>query len=422
MDSPFLLALAAVTAVGCASSDFKVGTTSDGAVGDTEPADTATDTGTGDGGGDGGACPPLGDSGEILVDSNTAATTSNGTATCPFKTIRDALAVTNTTVARTVRVRGTSGGRVYTETGSLVVKTGITLASDSIGSVVVQGAGGVCAGSGSTCIVQVNKGATLDGFIVKGTTSGVTLVSISGSGTASAPPAVVKNTRATKAAGDGGFAFLVNDGGQLGPNVEGTQNPAVPGLQIYGSAPVRVIGPNTVFNNNLYGIRHEGGGVLTIEAGVATNSNTKSGVLVNTALGVVHSFSVLTAGANGDAGVFMQSGSLVLRNSQLHGDNRIGLIANGSASVTLDLGTDSGVGNNFFGTNASGSAARNKQAGICLDPFVIPVNAVGDKFSICPPSQGTIDGACTDALSGYHDIRYRTGATGTIVTKICSPG
>lgn len=419
MHSPFLPGfLLAALAVGCSSADFKVAATSDGASDDTATVDSNTDAPV-----EGGSCPPLGDSGEIVVDSNTAAPTSNGTAACPFKTIREALAVTNATVSRTVRVRGTAGGRVYEESGSLVVKSGITLASDSFGSVIVQGAGGVCAGASGTCVVQLNKGATLDGFIVQGTTPNVTLVSISGTGTASAAPAVVKNSRATKAQGDGGFAFLVNDGAQLGPNVEALQNPAVPGLQIYGGAPVRVLGPNTRFNNNLFGIRHEGGGILTVEGDVAANSNKKSGILVNTAVGVLHSFSTVVAGGNGDAGILMQSGSLVLRNAQLHGDNRIGLIANGSPGVTLDLGSDVGPGNNVFGTNGAGTASRNKQAGICLDPFTVNINAFSNKFTGCPASVGIVDAACTESLGGsYKDIVSRPSPTGTINTKGCSPG
>lgn len=418
MQAPFLLGLGLLAFTGCASAEFKVGDAVDG--GADSASDTELDTRP-----DALAdvnCPPLGASDEIVVDSNSLAATPNGTTTCPFRTIREGLAVTVPGAPRVVRVKGTAGGRVYTETTNLVVKTGVTLVSDGLGNVVIAGSGGSCAGAGANCMVQVNRGANLDGFIVQGSASNVTLVSISGAGSTGVGPATVKNTRATKAVGDAGFAFLVNDGAVLGPNVEGVQNPSVAGLQIYGSSPVRVTGPNARFNSNLWGIRHEGSGSLTIEAGVAANLNAKSGVYIFTALAVMHAVTALTAGGNGEAGLVLAGGSLTLRGSFLNADNRIGLALNGAPGAVLDLAPSTAAASNLFGTN-SGSANRNKWAGVCVDGLNSELKLGGNRWTTCGPSTSAfLGGSCADAVTEYKDVMIHGSTAATYSATPCTPG
>jgi len=413
MHAPFLLGLGLFAYAGCASADFKVGDSTDAT------ADTALDARP-----DALAdvnCPSLGATDEILVDSNSIAATPNGTTACPFRTIREGLAITVAGTPRVVRVKGTVGGRVYNETTSLVVKTGVTLVSDGLGNVTITGSGGSCAGAGTNCMVQVNRGANLDGFIVLGSASNVTLVSISGAGAGGVGPASVKNTRATKAVGDGAFAFLVNDGAVLGPNVESLQNPAVAGLQIYGSSPVRVTGSNTRFNNNLWGINHEGGGSLTIEGGVAANLNAKSGVRIFTALGVMHTISALTAGGNAEAGLVVVGGSVTLRGSVLNADNKVGVALNGAPGVTLDLGTATTGGNNLFGTTA-GAVNRNKYAGVCVEGLTVELKIAGNRWTTCPPSSANLAGSCADVPGEYKDVILRGAPGGTVTATGCTPG
>ncbi|MBL8717871.1 MAG: hypothetical protein JNL79_17970 [Myxococcales bacterium] len=413
MDAPFLLRLGLFAYVGCASADFKVGDSTDAAADtalDARP-DTLVDVN----------CPPLGATDEILVDSNSVAATPNGTTACPYRTIRDALAVTVAGTPRLVRVKGTPGGRVYSETTSLVVKTGVTLVSEGLGNVVITGPGGSCAGAGATCMVQVNRGANLDGFVVQGSAASVTLVSISGAGAGGVGPATVKNTRATKAVGDGAFAFLVNDGAVLGPNVESLQNPAVAGLQIYGTSPVRVTGSNSRFNNNLWGINHEGGGSLTIEGGVTANLNARSGVRIFTALGVMHTISALTAGGNAEAGLVVVGGSVTVRQSSFNAENKVGVVLNGAPGVVLDLGTAAAVGNNVFGTT-SGVGSRNKYAGVCVDGLTVELKIGGNRWTGCSPSTATLAGSCADVPTEYKDILLRGASGGSVSTSPCTPG
>lgn len=417
MQAPFFLASGLLVFTGCASADFKVADSTDaGTDGTVETGvDARPDTPLVDVN-----CPPLGPTDEILVDSNSVAATPNGTTSCPFRTIREGLAITTPGTPRVVRVKGTAGGRVYTEVTNLVVKTGVTLVSDGLGTVVIAGAGGTCAGAAAVCMVQVNRGANLDGFIVQGGTPNVTLVSISGAGTSGALLASVKNTRATKAA-DGGFAFLVNDGAVLGPNVESVQNPSVAGLQVYGSSPVRVTGTNSRFNSNLWGINHEGSGSLTIESGVTANLNTKSGVRIFTALSVMHNISALTAGGNGEAGLVVVGGSVTLRNSFLNADNKVGVALNGAPVTNLDLGTGSLVGNNLFGT-AGAATGRNKYAGVCVEGLSVELKLTGNRWTVCPPTTATLPGSCTDVPGEYKDVILRGAVTGSVTTASCTPG
>jgi len=172
-----------------------------------------------------------------------------------------------------------------------------------------------------------------------------------------------------------------------------------------------------------------------------TNSNGADGVRIDTQ----HSADItkLTARENGKSppvslgggsGLFIALGtSVTLRSSVLLG-NTIGVFftqrrsTGGFASTTLDLGTGvADLGENTFATTTK--SANNTKGGVCLmnSGLANSQKAVGDFWSVCPPSQDEINGNnknCYDAT--YADVVYvpQFGTSGAPVstTPSCNLG
>ncbi len=404
-----LAALATVATLGCSAPNFKVADVDDASAeaGDTAIADSTPPL-------DGTPCPPPPPGGDLYVDSTSTAAAPTGAASCPFRTIREGLAGAPAGGKRTVRVKGQVGGRTYNETGALVVRDQVSLVSDGFGNVVIQSDGGACAGAGPQCVLQVDRGGTLDGFNVISTKAGVTLISLSATGGAGG--ATVRNVKASGAT-EGAFAILVNNGATIGPQVESTLNVKAAGLQIYGAGAVRIQGAGNRFDFNLVGIAHEGGSGLVIADGATANKNARSGVRIATAPAIVNNLNGLSATGNGDAGLEVHAGSLVLRNAILNVGNRVGAIISAGPGVTLDLGQLSSAGKNIFAT----AFVKNLQAGICFNAAAVTINAHGNKWNQCSPAPSTlsISGTCADNVSGYADIVFRSPGSYTISTEPC---
>ncbi len=104
---------------------------------------------------------------EIYVDSF-APTGGDGSLSCPFRTVADALALPapmTGVLLRTVHLKGQSGGRTYSEAAPIVVQARVLVTSEYPGSTalaswVILSANGTCA-TGLRCAVRLQAGSSL---------------------------------------------------------------------------------------------------------------------------------------------------------------------------------------------------------------------------------------------------------------------
>ncbi len=353
---------------------------------------------------------------EVWVDAASPHATPNGTSTCPFKTIQQAVAYVNTlpVAARTIRVRAGT----YNEVGAVLLPTLTTLTGAGIGATTILG-GGACMGIGN-CIVRVAGGAILEQVTVDASPTAKHAIVTGGTDPGGFP--ILRNLKATGAVGDGNAGILTSSGSLIGPNVESSGNKL--GLVVWGSQKTTISGGGNVFDNNtLHGINHEGVGVLSFKGGGRASGNGQDGIKFGEATSTVapfHEVWGVIIKNNGGAGIrFLANAGGEVRNSSFLGNNW-GILARYGASNTFDFGNATASGNNSF---AVGTAA-NKIAGVCVantPGTATPI--VGNKFSACPVTPRPCTEVSRDAecetVSTYSDVWYL--GTSAPDASSCSP-
>jgi hypothetical protein len=210
---------------------------------------------------------------DVYVDKSSAMP-SVGTLACPFHTIKEGTDLA-AVAGRTIHVKGGSGSTAvtYTETGSLQVKTGVTLLGD--GELVTKiVASGTC--SGGNCAVQVANGGTLDGFDITSAGNGI----VTADGTT---PAVVQNVNVHNA--QDGIVVLgtANFGSATaGGNVQSKSNSGN-GVHVKGTGTLHVYSTTLPATDNSFsanqgeGIFVEGTARLVFDGGTV-NNNKSNGI------------------------------------------------------------------------------------------------------------------------------------------------
>ena len=407
---------------GCSASDFQVAQPAAGGDGGAradgnppfDPDATTNDTGgktDADVRLDGG-CEAVGpDPTDVWVDAK-ATGPSQGTASCPYRTIAEALKALKdlSLKPRTIHVR--SG--TYREPNAIEVRAQVTLKGE--GTRPVLRGGGSC-GSSTECVVLVQPGGVVDGVEVDA--EGARSAIVTGTGAGPVPPKV-QRTHAFDAYADGNAGVLVLQGASLGPDLDASGN--VNGVQIRGTALVELIGPDTVVRDN------KGIGIDLQARAPLVVSGTK--VLGNVG-GLRAAFDASAAAAtkvtvrnaaftdNGPFGISANGEvSLTLRNTVVTG-NGVGVQASYGARNDFDFGQgEADRGGNTFG----GTTAKNTYAGICVVVTrSTSLPAYGNRFSTCGPLTKILAATATCAgLEGYADIWFR-GATAP-ATDACETG
>lgn len=403
-----------VASLGCSSASFEVTS-----AGDAQPQDSATSDAAPDGSTiDDGAttsegsvgCPSVPAGEDLYVDSRSTAPRTTGDVACPFLTIADAIAAAGPTGARRILVRGGSAtaAREYKEDGVLHLRSGLTLLADTGDySVRITGAGGNCNAAGSTfaCLMLMDPGSTLDGFVVDASGPRDAIVATA-DGTGSL---AVKHSGVTGASVDGTTGMRIFGAADLGPGFQAQSN-AKHGISIYGVSTVKLLGGgshNLFAKNGGSGINMEGG--VIVLTNTVVNDNAVYGLRIASSASGTHTIDGLDAHNNAVAGVYVESGaSVTVRNSTFL-KNRIGLIGRNGTTNFIDLGSPAAPGNNVF----AGATTRNDLAGLCFaNARLNGGQAEGNKWSACPPVVTPTTVAC--AFSGsvaYADV-YVHGLSG----------
>lgn len=406
----------------CSSSDFSgpAAEQDAGSVDSAATSDAGLDTGTtaSDGGAVDAGCPALGASPDTVYVDGRAAAGGNGTATCPAKTIREGLSIIAglASARRTLKVAGgtSTAPLVYEETAALVVKAQTTVDGDGVERVEVKG-GGACAVAAQGCVFNLEGGASVQGLTIRpGARVGLALTPGILTG------ATAKNLLVTGATSLTNHAVLLKGAGgvELGPGFRavGNEGAGVYVEEIF-SLKVAAGGSNpNQFNENAGGIVMMRG-TLNFDSGEVSKNRAAGVSLVSTPK---HSVSNLVARDNGGPGIFLEAGAgLVLRNSTIV-KNRVGIVAKFGALVDIDLGNSLGAGNNVLA-----GAEKNNKAAICFPTARnVKVNALGNKWSSCPPPAATLGGATCETLGAYQDIYYAPSVETAppIDTSGCTPG
>ncbi len=358
---------------------------------------------------------------DVYVNKNSTAP-SMGTASCPFKTIREASTMGPPSTTRTIHVAGGTPTVEYAENGLVDLGSNVTLLGDGASRVKIYCNSSCTTGGGSSWIGSVNLqgGATLDGVTVVSGTLAAHAISSAGVLVGTAPK--IKNTIARDAKNHGIYSQGNLD---IGPNVQATLNVGngVMGTGGSGSgtaALVRVSGTGNSFDGNgNCGLQIVGFSRLDFGGGTASN-NGANGIAFGSYATAAHVVTELTAKNNGVNGILASGGSasLRLRNSVLLANKSFGLRFTFNYATdayvppinSLDIGTSGGSpGNNTFGVG-SPTSDRNVKGSMCLDqsPGTGTVAAHTDKFATCAPLQVSATGC--DSLpttgTGYVDIYY----------------
>ncbi len=416
--SASLLALLCLGPLACSSSSFEVAASSptDDDAGEVGPSDDAgSDTSApSDTGGvvDAGPCAPLsGNPTTIFVDGRTKRA-SIGSAECPTRTIREALAIVGTlpTGDHTIRIAGgaPSAPVVYDEAGLVLVKTRTKLEGDGAARVVITG-GGPCGGaSTASCVVALEGNAAIEGVTIDAKGPKVGLAVTPAAFTASG----LKDVTVTGSKGDTNPAVYVNGAGNVDlvdVRVTDNQGPGVHAASVFRLKVSSTLGgPRSTFDRNLVGI-HVDGGILEL-GGADARDNVTHGIAITSASAGTHALDDLNATGNGANGVLVEGGAnLKLRRSKLV-SNRVGLLFRFGLLNDLDLGTASDPGKNHFG----GVSANNKYAGICLPVArATHASAHDNLWAACGPTSLPLsEGDTCNGLSGFQDVRYRPTGVG----------
>jgi hypothetical protein len=374
--------------------------------GETSTSETGGDTAT-----DAGCSTLSATAVDVYVDKSSTKP-SVGTTECPFHTIKEATDLAAVS-GRTIHVKGGSAATPanYAETGAVVVKTGVILEGDGLTTTKITNAA-ACTG-GSNCAVEVQNGATLDGFTITGTGNGV----VTGAGDGAA---IVRNVAITGAQ-DGILALgMLNITGAVQAN-----NNALAGLHANattGARTVKITGTGNEFNENMgQGILVEGQTKLDATGGTAS-SNKGGGIYLSSTVTVAnqHLITGFTIKSNGSgaapAGDGIRVGansSLKLRTTVLQQNGHNGLSFTYSTSNALDIGA---AGGNSF--SSATAANKNGAAGVCLQNSGASgsVNADGNKWAACatlgaPVTQTAITVECS-AHTGQVEVAYKKSASG----------
>jgi hypothetical protein len=412
------LAIAVVATMGCSGGNFAVASQPDadedsydsGAVEVAPPPDARDDSVVPSEGGP--SCvAATASSTDIYVDKSSLAAVANGSIDCPFRTILDALAFIGPVPLskRTVHVKGglVASPAIYNETAVVVVHPNVNLLGESPLTTRIAPPGGPCTGVSGNCMVVVQAGGILDGFTVNANGPRNAIATTTG-----AAPAVVRNTIATGATGDGNYGILVTGDAEIGPGINVVSN-AKGGLLAWGTGTVHVVaGAGAATDhfdlNGQAGIEMTGGAVLHFDGGICNNN--VAGVRFTGTTAAMHVVKGLTAQNNTGVGVGVAAGNgVTIRHSTLL-RNRFGLTFayNSSGSTVLDLGTSADAGNNVFG--GATVADHNVNAGVCVEGArgTGATPAQTNRWSILVPVQQPV-GAC-DGGPAYADIWYHTGS------------
>lgn len=428
--------------VACSSSDFSVGSATDGAVDDTG---TGSDTGTGtdtsvtlDGSGDvpgpdvapevpildgGPGCTPVASTTATIYVDGAALAGGTGAAGCPVRTLAEAAAIPLGPVDRVVFVHAGS----YSETVPIRVRPRETYRADGTGVVKVAGKGslGCGAAAGDSCAFLMDAGSMLDGLTVEGGTvaNGIVTSAVPG---ASQP--LIRATTVRSMAKDGIVVFAAGLRVQADSHVDAN---AWSGVMLRAGR-LDVSGTNITFDNNKGGfyvgstyIQGSGihaftGTTLFVDGGVSASGNNAGVVFDAGGGGGTQTLSQLNASGNRSVGVFVAKGwQVTLRKSILLKNSNFGLVASFDSSTVVDLGSTAAAGGNQFGSSSS----KNGKAGIffCKSRKTGTHQADGDSWGNCPPTQVSVAN-CDTAPASYADLAYAPEAsTAEYVNPLAPP-
>jgi len=364
-----------------------------------------------------GTCAPLASSATTIYVDGRTAKASIGTADCPTKTIREALAIVAglPSAKRTIKVAGSADAPVeYAETGPIVLKPQLSLVGDGAGRVKISG-GGAC--GTEECVVSLENNASIEGVtIVSGVRVGISMVNALLTTSTAKSLVVTGGTSGSAPA----VHVLAKGSVDLGPELRVVKNAGV-GVAIDDVVIARVNIGGTVanqFDENVAGIVVKAG--TLIFAGGQAKLNTTHGVALLS--NPKHFVTGLIATDNGASGLLVDgSSSLKLRSSMLV-KNRIGLNFRFGTTNTLDLGTSTDLGKNFFGGSTTG---LNSKAAICLPTArTTKEPAWGNKWFVCSPTWFPLSGTC-EGISTYQDIYFVPNTSGEqppLDTSACDVG
>jgi hypothetical protein len=397
--------------------------TADSNAGDTGVSDTAVVTVDAIVGNDAiadgpvGGCAPLpAGATDVWVDGRSTVG-EQGSSPCPFHTVAAALArVGKPAVKVTIHVRGNNptAPLVYIETSLLQLPNNVTLLGEAEpGSSVLTG-GGSCP-SGGQCVVFMDFGSVLDGFVVRGAAGRHAIVTASTPGASSPPPVpLVRNTLATGAASDGFFGIYALGSATFAPGVSASGNGRT-GLYAVGPGTILIGGnataPSHFDNNGGSGIDVNGATVLRTD-GLSASNNQGHGVRLGSVGAAQHQLFGLTADGNASSGISIHDTASALVRHGTFTRNKWGLsFAFGNANA-LDLGASPNLGSNVFGSSVP--ANRNSVSGLCLSAVNRTIPADGNTWSACAPAQlpttgSGLVGGCDPPVAGstYADVLYR---------------
>jgi hypothetical protein len=426
----------------CSSADFAVAPSGgeDTGVDDTgSSTDSATtedtaveDTGSAsDGAVEAAPCAPLdAASTTIYVDQRTTRT-SVGSADCPARTIKEAIAIVGTLPSgkHVIKVAGGTAGSpiVYDESGALVLKAGTSLEGDGPGRVTITG-GGTCSGTG--CIFGMEGNSSIQGVTIDAKGPKIPVVM----GPAGFTNCVLSHSVITGVKGSMSplpAVFIAGNGTvDLGPELVVNKNES---LGVYADSifSIHVIagGTGNRFNDNQVGFAMKTG-FLNFDGGEVAK-NSALGMAVSSTNGTVN-ITGLDAHDNALHGLVIDKGaSLKMRNSSLNKNGGYGLVfafTTGVSANDLDLGKSGDNGNNLLGAG-SGS---NKFGGVCLPVGrSLKGSAQGDRWSRCDPTQFPFtvstgsDVSCDSPPPSYADVWYVSGGatmTPPLDTSGCTVG
>jgi hypothetical protein len=338
------------------------------------------------------ACEAVPGAADVYVDAR-ATGPSNGTATCPFHTIREATALPSPSAPRVIHVAGAASTVTYREAGPIVLGPNLEL----------RGEGGVaeliCA-SGCTFpdgTVILDGGGVIDGFTITTETAGPPYgVKVTAKVAAVAP--IIRNVKVPLAKT---YGILADASVDVGPNVVITYA-ASSGLYHGGppSSVLRIQGPGNVFDGNkAHGIFDNSAKLVL--SGTSASSNVGDGVHFEGYPTATNTLTGLVAKKNGGDGV-RATGEY--SSVQITGST---LVGNGGFGVRFRYRYVSGSQQNALSVGAStvgGATDANTRGSICLEQAPATVSFATDGWTACPPLQRTIT-SCDDAPPGsYQDL------------------
>ena len=346
---------------------------------------------------------------EVVVDKASTAM-SLGTATCPFHSITEALALPAPTSARRIRVHAGT----YTEPVLLSIPTLVTL--EGVANVVIGGAGGACAVTvAPSCTVSLAGGATLRAVTVTNTTGNAVEVR-TGTG-----PARIEQVTATTAK-QNGFAVradvIVDQSFALDNDADGLDA---------RTASVTITSSEFRLNAG-HGLDIDQGATLAL-TGTKIHNNQGRGILLHNGsqlVSLAHTITNADIQQNLFAGIDVATNaSLTLRGTTMY-QNEFGILFGVGSTNQLDIGTAAQAGNNIFaGTTL---VNRNVRAGLCMERTGSTATQIdeGNSWRVCPPPQRKITGPFCVSNNTYSDIAFvpavSTSGSPALVPATCTVG